>query len=133
MTSLSIPMPTLPAFRKPENWRKLSTIGLALIALAIVVFAGTDAHAVTVASGANGAVSTTGTTGSGNLLAAPVLWLQQFMKGTGGLLAALLALMWTLYEAFVSKDVKGAGVAIGVGLIAIYGPTVLGTFFGATL
>ena len=41
--------------------------------------------------------------------------------------------MWTLYEAFVSKDVKGAGVAIGVGLIAIYGPTVLGTFFGATL
>ena len=56
-----------------------------------------------------------------------------FMKGYGGLLAAMLGLVWTLFEAFVNKSLQGVAIAIGVSIIAVYGPAAVKTFFGATL
>lgn len=62
-----------------------------------------------------------------------VTWFVNFMKGYGGILAAMLGLVWTLYEAFIQKSLQGVAIAIGVSIIAVYGPTAIQAFFGATL
>ena len=87
---------------------------------------GTDLNAS--GSGNAGDVSTAGT-----VLGAPVNWLLTFMNGTGGLLAAMLGLLLTLYSAFVAKSLVGAILSVGIALVALYGPKVLMAFFGATI
>ncbi len=67
------------------------------------------------------------------ILAEPVMWLLNFMNGTGGLLAALLGLLMTLYSAFVSKSLIGVLVSVGIALCALYGPDILINFFGAVI
>ncbi|WP_436658751.1 hypothetical protein [Acinetobacter sp. P1(2025)] len=86
---------------------------------------GTDLNATT---GEAGDVATAGT-----VLGAPVNWLLTFMNGTGGLLAAMLGLLLTLYSAFVAKSLVGAILSVGIALVALYGPKVLMAFFGATI
>lgn len=67
------------------------------------------------------------------VLGAPVNWLLKFMNGTGGLLAAMLGLLLTLYSAFVAKSLVGTILSVGIALVALYGPKVLMAFFGATI
>lgn len=86
---------------------------------------GTNLNATT---GAAGDVNTAST-----VLGAPVNWLLKFMNGTGGLLAAMLGLLLTLYSAFVAKSLVGAILSVGIALVALYGPKVLMAFFGATI
>lgn len=86
---------------------------------------GTDLNAAT---GAAGDVNTAST-----VLGAPVNWLLKFMNGTGGLLAAMLGLLLTLYSAFVAKSLVGTILSVGIALVALYGPKVLMAFFGATI
>lgn len=86
---------------------------------------GTDLNAPT---GNPGDVATAGT-----VLGAPVNWLLKFMNGTGGLLAAMLGLLLTLYSAFVAKSLVGTILSVGIALVALYGPKVLMAFFGATI
>ncbi|AMW80716.1 hypothetical protein AMD27_17520 (plasmid) [Acinetobacter sp. TGL-Y2] len=86
---------------------------------------GTDLNATT---GAAGDINTAST-----VLGAPVNWLLKFMNGTGGLLAAMLGLLLTLYSAFVAKSLVGTILSVGIALVALYGPKVLMAFFGATI
>lgn len=69
----------------------------------------------------------------GGILNEPITWLLNFMRGTGGLLAALLGLLMTLYSAFVSKSLIGAILSVGIALCALYGPDILISFFGAVI
>lgn len=86
---------------------------------------GTD---ITVTNGNGGNVDSAST-----ILGAPVNWLLKFMSGTGGLLAAMLGLLLTLYSAFVAKSLVGTILSVGIALVALYGPKVLMAFFGATI
>ena len=109
---------------------------VALAVVAVVLFAlMSEANALQVDS--SGAVtSTSGTVdmdNGGGILNEPITWLLNFMRGTGGLLAALLGLLMTLYSAFVSKSLIGAILSVGIALCALYGPDILINFFGAVI
>lgn len=91
----------------------------ALMFVVMGFLASTDASATTATGGA--------------FLKNTVDFFVSFMSGYGGLLAAMLGLVWTLYEAFVQKSLQGVAIAIGVSIIAVYGPAAVKTFFGATL
>lgn len=109
---------------------------VALAVVAVVLFAlMSEANALQVDS--SGAVTSTGGTvdmdNGGGILNEPITWLLNFMRGTGGLLAALLGLLMTLYSAFVSKSLIGAILSVGIALCALYGPDILINFFGAVI
>lgn len=105
---------------------------VALAALVVMLFTLlNDVSAITEAS-----LSTTAAAGSsadkaGSTLNTPTLWVLSFMKGTGGLLAALLGLLLTLYSAFVAKSLVGVMLSVGIAVTALYGPDVIMNFMGA--
>ena len=109
---------------------------VALAVVAVVLFAlMSEANALTVDS--SGAVTSNSgdvdMNNGGGILNEPITWLLNFMRGTGGLLAALLGLLMTLYSAFVSKSLIGAILSVGIALCALYGPDILINFFGAVI
>src|SRR5690606_17941285 len=117
---------------------------LAMIATAMVLFAvWQDAAALDTETLQDGSAQDEGGVAAGAgieaggagtmILAEPVMWLLNFMNGTGGLLAALLGLLMTLYSAFVSKSLIGVLVSVGIALCALYGPDILINFFGAVI
>jgi hypothetical protein len=118
---------------------------VAMLAVTFVLFAlWQDASALetdALANGSAGEEQGGGVAGEGieiggagtMILAEPVMWLLNFMNGTGGLLAALLGLLMTLYSAFVSKSLVGVLVSVGIALCALYGPDILINFFGAVI
>ena len=115
---------------------------LAMLAVAFVLFAvwqdATAMETTDIAAGSSeaGASAGEGITqgGAGTMiLAEPVMWVLNFMNGTGGLLAALLGLLMTLYSAFVSKSLIGVLISVGIALCALYGPDILINFFGAVI
>lgn len=113
-----------------------------MLAVAFMLFAAwQDASALETSEIANGSSEAGATAGEGieaggagtMILAEPVMWLLNFMNGTGGLLAALLGLLMTLYSAFVSKSLIGVLISVGIALSALYGPDILINFFGAVI
>lgn len=67
------------------------------------------------------------------LLSEPTLWLYNFLKGTGGLLIALISLTCGLYSAIVSKSLMGVMLSIIVEVVAHFGIDAMFVFFGATI
>ena len=131
------------ALRKLANnplARKISYFA-ALALLVVIAYAFTIEFASALTVGTNGTItagtgsqSTAATlTTGGNVLQQPLYWLLNFLKGTGGLFAAVLALLFTIFEAFVRKNLVGAILSFAVALVALYGPGILTTFFGASL
>ena len=117
---------------------------LAMIATAMVLFAvWQDAAALDTETLQDGSAQDEGGVAAGAgieaggagtmILAEPVMWLLNFMNGTGGLLAALMGLLMTLYSAFVSKSLIGVLISVGIALVALYGPDILINFFGAVI
>lgn len=70
---------------------------------------------------------------SGTVMNTPVLWVINFLKGTGGLFATVLAFVMTLYAAIVAKSLMGIIIAIGIGIAAVFGPAILMSIFGAII
>ncbi|MCK4083690.1 hypothetical protein HCY52_07665 [Acinetobacter radioresistens] len=127
----------LQAFTQSKAFRFANYVVMSLVVVALFAIMnnamaieesslGTDLNAS--GSGTAGDVNTAST-----VLGAPVNWLLKFMNGTGGLLAAMLGLLLTLYSAFVAKSLVGTILSVGIALVALYGPKVLMAFFGATI
>lgn len=123
-----------------QTMRKVSYfVALTFIVALSYVLTIEIANALTVSAtgtitAATGSQSTAATmTSGGNVLQQPLFWLLNFLKGTGGLFAAVLALLFTIFEAFVRKNLVGAILSFAVALVALYGPGILTTFFGASL
>jgi len=108
---------------------------VALAVVSVVLFAlMSDANALQIdASGNVTGGNNVDMDNGGGILNEPITWLLNFMRGTGGLLAALLGLLMTLYSAFVSKSLIGAILSVGIALCALYGPDILINFFGAVI
>lgn len=134
--NLAMPVISLASLKQTKAFRITSYVLLSLFAVSLFALLnqamaieestlGTNLNATT---GAAGDVNTAST-----VLGAPVNWLLKFMNGTGGLLAAMLGLLLTLYSAFVAKSLVGAILSVGIALVALYGPKVLMAFFGATI
>ena len=70
---------------------------------------------------------------SGTVMNTPVLWVINFLKGTGGLFATVLAFVMTLYAAVVAKSLMGIIIAVGIGIAAVFGPAILMSIFGAAI
>lgn len=67
------------------------------------------------------------------LLSQPTLWLYNFLKGTGGLLIALISFTCGLYSAIVSKSLMGVMLSIIVEVIAHFWIDAIFVFFGAVI
>lgn len=63
----------------------------------------------------------------------PVLWVINFLEGTGGLFATVLAFVMTLYAAVIAKSLMGIVIAVGIGIAAVFGPAILMSIFGAAI
>ena len=70
---------------------------------------------------------------SGTVMNTPVLWVINFLKGTGGLFATVLAFVMTLYAAVIAKSLMGIVIAVGIGIAAVFGPAFLMSIFGAAI
>ena len=70
---------------------------------------------------------------SGKVMNTPVLWVINFLKGTGGLFATVLAFVMTLYAAVIAKSLMGIVIAVGIGIAAVFGPAILMSIFGAAI
>ena len=70
---------------------------------------------------------------SGTVMNTPVLWVINFLKGTGGLFATVLAFVMTLYAAVIAKSLMGIVIAVGIGIAAVFGPAILMSIFGAAI
>lgn len=68
-----------------------------------------------------------------NVLSEPIIWLYNFMKGTGGLLIALISLTCALYSAIVLKSLMGVFLSISVEIIGHYFIDAMFVFFGAVI
>lgn len=77
--------------------------------------------------------SGTGADNSGTVMNTPVLWVINFLKGTGGLFATVLAFVMTLYAAVIAKSLMGIVIAVGIGIAAVFGPAILMSIFGAAI
>ncbi|BBL22315.1 hypothetical protein [Acinetobacter radioresistens] len=77
--------------------------------------------------------SGTGAAESGTVMNTPVLWVINFLEGTGGLFATVLAFVMTLYAAVIAKSLMGIIIAIGIGIAAVFGPAILMSIFGAII
>ena len=75
----------------------------------------------------------TGADNSGTVMNTPVLWVINFLKGTGGLFATVLAFVMTLYAAVIAKSLMGIVIAVGIGIAAVFGPAILMSIFGAAI
>ena len=75
----------------------------------------------------------TGADQSGTVMNTPVLWVINFLKGTGGLFATVLAFVMTLYAAVIAKSLMGIVIAVGIGIAAVFGPAILMSIFGAAI
>ena len=102
--------------------RLMSYITLAVVA--VIMF--TAMNQLKTASGA-------GAEQSGTVMNTPVLWVINFLKGTGGLFATVLAFVMTLYAAVIAKSLMGIIIAVGIGIAAVFGPSILMSIFGAAL
>ena len=108
----------------------MSYITLAVVAV-IMFTAMNESSAITEAQlkTASGA----GADQSGTVMNTPVLWVINFLKGTGGLFATVLAFVMTLYAAVIAKSLMGIIIAVGIGIAAVFGPSILMSIFGAAL
>ena len=110
--------------------RIMSYVTLAVFA--IIMFAMiNDSSAITEASLKT--ASGTGADKSGTVMNTPVLWVINFLKGTGGLFATVLAFVMTLYAAVIAKSLMGIVIAVGIGIAAVFGPAILMSIFGAAI
>lgn len=134
--NLAMPVISLASLKQTKAFRITSYVLLSLFAVSLFALLN-QAMAIEESSLGTNLNATTGTAGDVNtastVLGAPVNWLLKFMNGTGGLLAAMLGLLLTLYSAFVAKSLVGAILSVGIALVALYGPKVLMAFFGATI
>lgn len=136
--NLAMPVISLASLKQTKAFRITSYVLLSLFAVSLFALLN-QAMAIEESSlGTNlNPAGSTGGAGDVNtastVLGAPVNWLLKFMNGTGGLLAAMLGLLLTLYSAFVAKSLVGAILSVGIALVALYGPKVLMAFFGATI
>lgn len=74
-----------------------------------------------------------GAENSGTVMNTPVLWVINFLEGTGGLFATVLAFVMTLYAAVIAKSLMGIVIAVGIGIAAVFGPAILMSIFGAAI
>lgn len=110
--------------------RLMSYITLAVVA--VIMFAMVnESSAITEAN--LKAASTDGAENSGTVMNTPVLWVINFLKGTGGLFATVLAFVMTLYAAVIAKSLMGIVIAVGIGIAAVFGPSILMSIFGAII
>lgn len=134
--NLAMPVISLASLKQTKAFRITSYVLLSLFAVSLFALLN-QAMAISESSLGTNLNATTGAAGDVNtastVLGAPVNWLLKFMNGTGGLLAAMLGLLLTLYSAFVAKSLVGAILSVGIALVALYGPKVLMAFFGATI
>lgn len=77
--------------------------------------------------------STGGADKSGTVMNTPVLWVINFLKGTGGLFATVLAFVVGLYGAIFAKSLMTIMIAVGIGIAAVFGPAILMSIFGAAI
>lgn len=115
-------------FASSKAARLMSYVALLFTAIFLFTLLN-DTNAITETQLKN--ASAAGADKSGTLLNTPVLWVINFLKGTGGLFAAVLAFVMTLYAAVVAKSLMGIVISIGIGIAAVFGPTILMSFFGA--
>ena len=110
--------------------RLMSYITLAVVA--VIMFAMVnESSAITEANLKT--ASTVGADKSGTVMNTPVLWVINFLKGTGGLFATVLAFVMTLYAAIIAKSLMGIIIAVGIGIAAVFGPAILMSIFGAII
>ena len=110
--------------------RLMSYITLAVVAV-IMFTAMNESSAITEAQLKT--ASSDGAENSGTVMNTPVLWVINFLKGTGGLFATVLAFVMTLYAAVIAKSLMGIIIAVGLGIAAVFGPSILMSIFGAAL
>ena len=110
--------------------RLMSYITLAVVAV-IMFTAMNESSAITEAQLKT--ASSDGAENSGTVMNTPVLWVINFLKGTGGLFATVLAFVMTLYAAVIAKSLMGIIIAVGIGIAAVFGPSILMSIFGAAL
>jgi hypothetical protein len=110
--------------------RLMSYITLAVVAV-VLFTAMNESSAITEAQLKT--ASTVGADNSGTVMNTPVLWVINFLKGTGGLFATVLAFVMTLYAAVIAKSLMGIIIAVGIGIAAVFGPAILMSIFGAAL
>ncbi|NNH79199.1 hypothetical protein HLH17_16400 [Acinetobacter sp. ANC 5380] len=105
---------------------------LTLAVFSVIAFAAmNESMAITEADLANEAG--TGAENSGTVLNTPVLWVINFLQGTGGLFATVVAFIMTLYAAIIAKSLMGIIIAVGIGIAAVFGPAILMSIFGAII
>ncbi len=117
-------------FASHKATRIMSYITLAVFA--VIIFSTVNqSSAITEAS--LKLASGTGADNSGTVMNTPVLWVINFLKGTGGLFATVLAFVMTLYAAVIAKSLMGIVIAVGIGIAAVFGPAILMSIFGAAI
>ena len=124
MTALTLnPMGQLPAEKKNQNpasrtaqlrrWGARAAIGLMLLVAVAMLLVPEAAHA-----------------GSDSTFRAIVDWLVGILKGSGGLMIAVIALIVAVIS-LLSGRFMAVGIAFAVAIVAIYGPDVLESWFTA--
>ena len=104
-----------PAIRKEQlrRWGARAAIGLMLIVALAMLLIPEAAHA-----------------GSDSTFRAIVDWLVGILKGSGGLMIAVIALIVAVIS-LLSGRFMAVGIAFAVAIVAIYGPDVLESWFTA--
>ena len=117
-------------FASHKATRIMSYITLAVFA--VIIFSTVNQSSAITEAGLKLA-SGTGVENSGKVMNTPVLWVINFLKGTGGLFATVLAFVMTLYAAVIAKSLMGIVIAVGIGIAAVFGPAILMSIFGAAI
>ncbi|WP_051236970.1 TrbC/VirB2 family protein [Ottowia thiooxydans] len=104
-----------PAKRKEQlrRWAARAAIGLMMIVALAMLLIPEAAHA-----------------GSDSTFRAIVDWLVGILKGSGGLMIAVIALIVAVIS-LLSGRFMAVGIAFAVAIVAIYGPDVLESWFTA--
>lgn len=104
-----------PAKRKEQlrRWAARAAIGLMVIVALAMLLIPETAHA-----------------GSDSTFRAIVDWLVGILKGSGGLMIAVIALIVAVIS-LLSGRFMAVGIAFAVAIVAIYGPDVLESWFTA--
>lgn len=105
---------------------------LSLVVFSVVAFAAMN-ESMAITQDQLEADAGTGAENSGTVLNVPVLWVINFLQGTGGLFATVVAFIMTLYAAIVAKSLMGIIIAVGIGIAAVFGPDILMSIFGAII
>ena len=117
-------------FASHKATRIMSYITLAVFA---VIFFSTVNQSSAITEASLKLASGAGADNSGTVMNTPVLWVINFLKGTGGLFATVLAFVMTLYAAVIAKSLMGIVIAVGIGIAAVFGPAILMSIFGAAI